>query len=99
MARDLSESPWRSAAVAPLFTPLAMVLVSFVKRVWNGEPIAPITNFWFGLDDLYMILVVWGIGYLYMWILAVPAMLLTRRWIEWTWIRLILLGALLAALP
>jgi hypothetical protein len=34
-----------------------------------------------------------------MWLLAVPVMLLTRRWITWSWLRLIVLGALLGALP
>lgn len=96
MARDLSKNPWRSAIVAPLFTPLAMLLVAFLTGTWKREPLRPIRLY---LDDIGGVLVVWVLAYLYMFLLAMPAMLLTRRWIAWTSFRLIVLGAFLAALP
>ena len=69
MARDLSASPWRSAAIAPLFTPLVMLLLAFLESVLERKPLRPTGDL---RSDLEMGLVVWLIAYLYMWILAVP---------------------------
>ena len=96
MARDLSVSPWRSAAIAPLVTPLAMIVVGISGALLEGRGIGPIRNLG---ADVEAILSVWLIAYLYMWILAVPTMLMTRRWIGWSWIRLVVLGAFLGTLP
>ena len=92
MARDLSASPWRSAAIAPLLTPMALTLLAAM----DGGPIAGAG----GPDTLLRsLLMVWLIAYAYMWVLAIPIMLLSRRWITWSWIRVMVLGALLGALP
>ena len=92
MARDLSASPWRSAALAPLFAPVELTLIAVVGRDRASG---------FGGLDAFVrtLLLIWSVAYAYMWLLAVPSMLLTRRWITWSWLRLIALGALLGALP
>jgi hypothetical protein len=95
MARDLSASPWRSAAIAPLVTPLAMAVVGMSGALLEGRAIRPRDL----AADVEVFLFVWLVAYLYMWILAVPTMLITRRWMGWSWIRLVFLGAFLGALP
>ena len=96
MARDLSASPWRSAATAPLLTPVALMALAVSEAMLERRAIGPIGDL---ASNAEMFLVVWLVAYLYMWILAVPTMLLTRRWIRWSWIRLVFLGAFLGALP
>ena len=96
MARDLSVRPWRSAALAPLVTPLAVLALVVFEALWEGRPPGRFGD----LESVaQMFLFVSSVAYLYMWVLAVPTMLLTRRWIKWSWTRLVFLGALLAALP
>jgi hypothetical protein len=96
MARDLSASPWRSAAIAPLLTPLALTALTVSEALLEGRTLGPFGD----LDsNAQMLLLVWSISYSYMWVLAVPTMLFTRRWITWSWVRLLFLGALLGALP
>ena len=91
MARDLAVDPYRSALIAPLFMPLVSILLAALDGRLSTVG---------GFDDFAGgILVVWVVAFAYMWILAVPAMSLTRRWITWTWWRLITLGAFLGALP
>ena len=92
MARDLSARPWRSAAIAPLLTPIGLVALS----VAAGEVSAGSGDFDTGLKLLSAI---WLVAYAHMWVLAIPVLLLTRQWITWSWPRLIVLGALLGALP
>jgi hypothetical protein len=41
MARDLSASPWRSAAIAPLLTPLAMLMLAVLEAVAEQKPLGP----------------------------------------------------------
>jgi hypothetical protein len=91
MARDLSASPWRSAAIAPLFTPIALSALAAMEGFDKGIG---------GLDAfIRTVLTVWFVASAYMWILAVPTMLFTRRWVTWSWPRLLVLGALLGVLP
>ena len=92
MARNLAVDPYRSALIAPLFTPLALTAIAALDE-------GPLETAG-GLDAfLRGLLSVWVVAFAYMWVLAVPVMLLTRRWITWSWLRLTLLGALLGALP
>ena len=92
MARDLSASPWRSAAIAPLLTPIGLAALSVAEGRTNAGGADPETL-------LKVLSTIWLIAYAHMWVLAVPVILLTRRWVTWSWLRLVILGAVLGALP
>lgn len=92
MAPDLSVRPWFSAAIAPLAAPIGMAALSVVGE--NGDAAAGDLG-----TTLKVVATIWLVAYAHMWLLAVPAILLTRRWISWSWLRLIALGAALGALP
>lgn len=92
MASDLSVRPWFSAAIAPLAAPIGMAAL-FVLDENGGAAIGELGT------TLKVVATIWLVAYAHMWLLAVPVILLTRRWIRWSWPRLIALGALLGALP
>jgi hypothetical protein len=73
-----------------------MAVLAISEAVLEHRAIGPIGDL---APNVEMFLAVWLVAYSYMWILAVPTIVLTRRWIAWSWWRLMGLGALLAALP
>ena len=89
--RDLSESPLRAAALAPLVTPLVIAAMATLSDTRSAAG---------GLDALLRsLLLVWLVAYAYMWVIALPIILVSRRWIRWPWPALVVLGAVLGGLP
>jgi hypothetical protein len=89
--RDLSARPFRAAALAPLIAPVVLTLMATVLE--SALKIGALDTF------AKTLLLVLAVSYGYMWMAALPIILILRPWIRWSWPRLIALGALLGALP
>lgn len=90
--QDLSSRPYRAAVVAPLVAPLTWLVIGLLA----AAPEVPGSGFagWFPIMAAG-----WVIAFLGMWLLALPIVLALRRWVRWTWPRLVALGTFLGATP
>lgn len=89
--RDLSQRPWLAAALAPLVTPSVVAIMATLGDTRSAAG---------GLDALLLsLLLLCVVAYAYMWVVALPIILLSRRWVRWPWPALVVLGAVLGGLP